>query len=107
MIDNNQGKRSLAAGQAHGGTHVNVGTRIWNFPNLLARLLGPARCSQPGRGLGNAVPAVAAENERVLAAEAAQAVARDLEPVSVFISRKTQRGLVARQDARQQAPRDA
>ena len=35
--------------------------------------------------------AVAAENARVLAAEAAQAVARELEPVSVFISRKTQR----------------
>jgi hypothetical protein len=35
--------------------------------------------------------AVAAENARVLAAEAAHAVARNLEPVSVFISRKTQR----------------
>ena len=34
---------------------------------------------------------MAAENARGLAAEAAQAVARDLEPVSVFISRKTQR----------------
>jgi hypothetical protein len=35
--------------------------------------------------------AVAAENARVLAAEAARKAARDLEPVSVFISRKTQR----------------
>jgi len=35
--------------------------------------------------------AVMAENARVVAAEAARNVARDLEPVSVFISRKTQR----------------
>jgi L,D-transpeptidase-like protein len=35
--------------------------------------------------------AVMAENARVVAAEAARKVARDLEPVSVFISRKTQR----------------
>jgi L,D-transpeptidase catalytic domain len=35
--------------------------------------------------------AVTAENARVAAAEAAREVARDLEPVSVFISRKTQR----------------
>src|SRR5262249_27286247 len=35
--------------------------------------------------------AVAAENARVVAAEAARKAARDLEPVSVFISRKTQR----------------
>jgi len=35
--------------------------------------------------------AVAAESARVIAAEAARKVARDLEPVSVFISRKTQR----------------
>ena len=35
--------------------------------------------------------AVAAETARVVAAEAARKVARDLEPVSVFISRKTQR----------------
>jgi len=35
--------------------------------------------------------AIAAENARVVAAEAARKAARDLEPVSVFISRKTQR----------------
>src|SRR5262252_9850150 len=35
--------------------------------------------------------AVAAENARVAAAEAARKAARDLEPMSVFISRKTQR----------------
>jgi hypothetical protein len=35
--------------------------------------------------------AVAAENARVIAAEAARKAARDIEPVSVFISRKTQR----------------
>ena len=35
--------------------------------------------------------AVAGENARVAAAEAARQTARDLEPVSVFISRKTQR----------------
>jgi hypothetical protein len=35
--------------------------------------------------------AVAAENARVAAAEAARQTAHDLEPVSVFISRKTQR----------------
>ena len=35
--------------------------------------------------------AVIAENARVVAADAARKVARDLEPVSVFISRKTQR----------------
>src|SRR5215470_5961487 len=35
--------------------------------------------------------AVVAENARVMAAEAARKAARDLEPVSVFISRKTQR----------------
>jgi len=34
--------------------------------------------------------AIAAENARVVAAEAARKAARDLEPVSVFISRKTQ-----------------
>jgi hypothetical protein len=36
-------------------------------------------------------PPWTAETGRVLAAEAAQSVARNLEPVSVFISRKTQR----------------
>jgi len=41
--------------------------------------------------------ALAAETARVVAAEAAHKVARDLEPVSVFISRKTQR-LYVRQD---------
>jgi hypothetical protein len=35
--------------------------------------------------------AITAENARVVAAEAARKAARDLEPVSVFISRKTQR----------------
>jgi hypothetical protein len=35
--------------------------------------------------------AIAAENARVVAAEAARKAARDLEPVSVFVSRKTQR----------------
>ena len=35
--------------------------------------------------------AIAAENARMVAAEAARTAARDLEPVSVFISRKTQR----------------
>jgi L,D-transpeptidase-like protein len=40
--------------------------------------------------------AVMAENARVVAAEAARKVARDLEPVSVFISRKTQRLYVRR-----------
>jgi hypothetical protein len=35
--------------------------------------------------------AVAAESARIVAAEAARQVARDLEPVSVFISRKDQR----------------
>ena len=40
--------------------------------------------------------AVAAETARVAAAEAAREVARELEPVSVFISRKTQRLYVRR-----------
>jgi L,D-transpeptidase-like protein len=40
--------------------------------------------------------AVAAETARVAAAEAARALARELEPVSVFISRKTQRLYVRR-----------
>jgi hypothetical protein len=40
--------------------------------------------------------AVAAESARVAAAEAAREVARELEPVSVFISRKTQRLYVRR-----------
>jgi L,D-transpeptidase catalytic domain len=35
--------------------------------------------------------AITAENARVVAAEAARKAARDLEPISVFISRKTQR----------------
>ena len=40
--------------------------------------------------------AVAAEAARVAAAEAARAAARELEPVSVFVSRKTQRLYVRR-----------
>jgi len=40
--------------------------------------------------------AMAAEAERVVAAEAAQGAARDLEPASVFISRKTQRLYIRR-----------
>jgi hypothetical protein len=40
--------------------------------------------------------AVAAENARVVAAEAAREAARELEPVSVFISRKTQRLYIRR-----------
>ena len=56
------------------------------------RTAAEARCRQ--RSTREA--AVAAESARAAAAEAAREVARELEPVSVFISRKTQRLYVRR-----------